>query len=296
MPAELYVVKPIKYKEKSPESPQPAAVAETAQDFQKVLEQAAQPSFLPQPLKPSSPEAKQQAQMVASLARLELMNLNTILLSAFTGGGPDLGAGPSLGLGSGLAGLLQLWQLLTPPGQAPEGGQNSVAGTAKTEAKPGPEKEKKPEEPQETGPAQEDLWGLKPPGGFVDGLIEKTAAVLGLDPDLIRAVVKTESNFNPKAVSHAGAMGLMQLMPGTARDLGVEDPFDPEENISGGARYLRMMLDRYAGDVDSALAAYNWGPGNLERNLGSGYMPMETRSYIRIVNQYYRQFKAGKGA
>jgi soluble lytic murein transglycosylase-like protein len=123
-------------------------------------------------------------------------------------------------------------------------------------------------------------------------VIERAAETAGLDPDLVRAVVKTESNFNAQAVSTAGAMGLMQLMPGTARDLGVKDPFDPVENVFGGAKYLGDMLKRYAGDLNKALAAYNWGPGNLDRNLasGSGFMPEETRNYISRVNHYYDQF------
>jgi len=105
---------------------------------------------------------------------------------------------------------------------------------------------------------------------------------------LIRAVIKAESNFNPRALSHAGAQGLMQLMPATARGLGVTDPFDPEQNVMGGTRFLKSLLDRYNGDVDSALAAYNWGPGNLDRKPDR--LPQETRNYLARVKQYYNSY------
>ncbi|MBF0282977.1 MAG: lytic transglycosylase domain-containing protein [Magnetococcales bacterium] len=113
-------------------------------------------------------------------------------------------------------------------------------------------------------------------------LIRRAARETGLEPALIAAVIQTESSFNPKAVSPVGAQGLMQLMPATAKELGVKDPFDPEQNILGGSRYLKKLLDRYHGDRSQALAAYNWGMGNVERRPDA--MPGETRRYVARVN------------
>jgi soluble lytic murein transglycosylase-like protein len=127
----------------------------------------------------------------------------------------------------------------------------------------------------------------------INAIIKRVGHALDLDPNLIRAVVKAESNYNPKAVSHAGAKGLMQLMPKTAKEMGVKDPFNPLENIWGGARYLKSMLERHGGNINKALAAYNWGPGNLDRHgYGNGQnLPSETRRYIDAVNRNYNRYK-----
>jgi hypothetical protein len=129
----------------------------------------------------------------------------------------------------------------------------------------------------------------QPQAACIEQLIDKAAQRYQVAPELIKAVIQAESSFNPKAVSPAGAQGLMQLMPATARELGVEDSFDPEQNIMGGTRYLRDLLRRYDGDLDSTLAAYNWGMGNLARS--DGWLPEETRTYQTRVKQFLAQYQ-----
>ncbi len=130
-----------------------------------------------------------------------------------------------------------------------------------------------------------------PRGTEFDSLIAQHAESNGLNPVLVRAVIETESAFNPRAVSSVGAMGLMQLMPGTARDLGVVDPFDPADNIRGGTKYLRALLDRFDNNVELALAAYNAGPGAVERY--DGVPPYrETRNYVAKIGNRIKDVKA----
>lgn len=121
-------------------------------------------------------------------------------------------------------------------------------------------------------------------------IVNQAAQKYDVDANLIRSVIKVESNNNPSATSPVGAMGLMQLMPETARELGVQNAYDPQENVMGGTRYLKMLLTRYDGKVDLALAAYNWGMGNVEKKPDR--MPEETISYIEKVNSYYKTTKA----
>jgi soluble lytic murein transglycosylase-like protein len=116
-----------------------------------------------------------------------------------------------------------------------------------------------------------------------EGLIKVHAEANGLSPDLVRAIIQVESAFNPFAVSSKGAMGLMQLMPPTAAEFGVQNPFDPGENIRAGAAYFRRLLDRYDQKVELALAAYNAGPTAVDR-YGQSIPPYrETRAYVRKI-------------
>jgi soluble lytic murein transglycosylase-like protein len=126
-------------------------------------------------------------------------------------------------------------------------------------------------------PAEDDLLTL----------IERHAADRGLDPRLVRAVVQVESGYNPAALSNKGAMGLMQLMPATARDLAVERPFEPEANLRGGTEYLRALIERFGGRMELALAAYNAGPSAVERY--GGVPPYaETLGYVHKVLSLWR--------
>lgn len=123
-----------------------------------------------------------------------------------------------------------------------------------------------------------------------DSLIRTASGRYNIDAHLVRAVIKTESDFNAAARSRKGAMGLMQLMPDTARLHNVFDAYNPEENVEGGVRHLRMLLDRYQGDVELSLAAYNAGSGAVEKYRGIPPF-VETREYVRRVLRFYDAYR-----
>ncbi len=130
-----------------------------------------------------------------------------------------------------------------------------------------------------------------PAPGELDGIVRREAARCGVDPALVRAVIANESGFNPGATSPCGAQGLMQLMPDTARGLGVSDAYDPAQNVAGGTRYLRGLLDRFGGDASLAVAAYNAGPGAV-RQYGGVPPYAETQNYVRNVMESYQRYAA----
>lgn len=120
------------------------------------------------------------------------------------------------------------------------------------------------------------------PGGQLDDLVQNSSKQEGVKPDLIRAVIDEESGGRPCAVSWKGAQGLMQLMPGTAEELGVKDPFDPRQNVEGGTKLLKQLLGKYNGDISLALAAYNAGEERVDRDGGVPSIP-ETKNYVNDI-------------
>jgi soluble lytic murein transglycosylase-like protein len=122
--------------------------------------------------------------------------------------------------------------------------------------------------------------------GAVDGLVDEVARRHSVDPNLVRAMIKVESNFNPRARSRKGAMGLMQLMPSTARELRVANPYDPAQNLDGGIRHIKSLLEQNGGDVALSLAAYNAGQGAVNRHGGVPRYK-ETQSYVKRITEMY---------
>jgi soluble lytic murein transglycosylase len=136
-------------------------------------------------------------------------------------------------------------------------------------------------------PPQQNKYAL----GHYDDVIYEAAKRHGIAFSLLKALIHVESDFNPKAVSKKGAMGLCQIMPDTVQLLNINDPFDPWENIMGGARYLQLMLDRFSGQLQLALAAYNAGPGTVEKyNYSIPPFP-ETQDYVQKILKYSQAYK-----
>jgi soluble lytic murein transglycosylase-like protein len=134
-----------------------------------------------------------------------------------------------------------------------------------------------------------------PPSSEISQLVEQTANRLQVDPQLVHAIIQVESEYDPKAVSPKGAMGLMQLIPETAQRFGVEDPFNPKQNIEGGVSYLRYLLDLFGGDLPRSLAAYNAGEGAVQR-YGGIPSYAETRNYVQKVTNLYQSGSLQYGA
>lgn len=166
-----------------------------------------------------------------------------------------------------------------PPGGAVHGNTalpNGPSGVAVPPASLGP----LPVSPSDVGVVPLTSTASEP--GDYGTLIEKYAAQNGLPPSLVKAVIQTESSGNPRCVSGAGAMGLMQLMPANVKEAGISDPFDPEQNIAAGTKQLAGLMSQYHGDLDLALAGYNAGPSNV-RKYGGVPPFTETRNYIQRV-------------
>lgn len=169
---------------------------------------------------------------------------------------------------------------LDPTSTAPEGGLSGAIGKETAEGY-------RPLNP--CGPGMQRIPDHEAPENL-KGMIRAAALDAGVEPVLFESLVSAESNFNPNAKSGAGAMGLAQLMPGTARALGVSDPFDPEQNLRAGAKYLAQMLSKFGGNPELALAAYNAGPGAVERH--GGIPPFrETKNYVAKVMARYQLVK-----
>jgi soluble lytic murein transglycosylase-like protein len=140
------------------------------------------------------------------------------------------------------------------------------------------------------GAANSETAAAPVPPAQIDALVQQNASTWQVDPALLKAVIANESGFNANATSKTGAQGLMQLMPDTAASLGVRDAYDPVQNVAGGTRYLRGLLDRFGGDPRLAVAAYNAGPGAVEKY---GDIPpySETRNYVQNVLASYEKYR-----
>ncbi|HET6490471.1 MAG TPA: lytic transglycosylase domain-containing protein [Syntrophales bacterium] len=176
------------------------------------------------------------------------------------------------------------WQMAGPGMPLPSAEQGKAAETVKTAA------EKPAQQAAEEIPSVVRVRRASERARQYEPVIQEASKTYGVDPELIRAVIRAESNFKNESTSPKGAMGLMQIMPETAKDLGIRDGYDPRENIMGGTRYLKGLLERYRGDVPTALAAYNWGMGNVERRPDK--LPRETRVYINRIQQFMDEQKA----
>jgi hypothetical protein len=205
-----------------------------------------------------------------------------------------LGSGASLDHEATYPGLMGRLTLPLPDSSNKQHVNQNIDVSAPRDPPPAPHDQQpalhvQPPAPRGQPPVPRDPPSEPRGGGQIDDAIRAAAKTHGVDPALVRSVIKAESGFNPNSTSPKGAMGLMQLMPETARELGVQNGYDPVENVQAGTRYLKMLLNRYDGDVSLALAAYNWGMGNIERRPAQ--MPVETRRYVEQVTRRYAALK-----
>ncbi|CAG0969634.1 Membrane-bound lytic murein transglycosylase C [Geobacteraceae bacterium] len=248
--------------------------------------------------RPATPESKPQADRAALREAVSGLVFDELLAA---------GAAPRAGTRASLAAAAELMRLdmmrsAFSLGDAEGGESPPVMGRAvelmlKSFAENGREPAAAPTPPDASetpAPAPAGAAAVSHPieekksGNWLDDVVSRASRRYGVEVGLIKAVIKAESNFNPNAVSRVGAQGLMQLMPATARGLGVTDSFDPEQNVMAGTKFLKDLLARYNGNVDKALAAYNWGPGNVDRK--PHLLPRETREYLVKVKEFYNQF------
>ena len=231
-----------------------------------------------------NPLAGQPASLVYRPGNLPQADFNGLMQSALKGGQASLIAK--------LANIIMLEAAsrLASPASGPSRVTLPMPSPPPQETQPPTPRAQPAPQPKALLPAPEPQTNSSVDRQYIDDLIRQTARRHGVDPSLVRAVVTAESDYDNWCVSPAGAQGLMQLMPETAADLGVKDSFDPAQNIEGGTRYLAQMLERFQGDQDKALAAYNWGPGNVERG---GRLPRETRDYLVKIDRFQRLYAQG---
>lgn len=184
----------------------------------------------------------------------------------------------------------QRWKPVPPPTPSAVRAARWAAADVRRYLAQAPQAEQPAADPAASPDNREIIGSRAVSSADLDRIIEEAAQRHGVDANLVRAVVKVESGGNPRAVSRKGAMGLMQLMPGTARQLNVSNPFDPQQNVDAGVRHLRGLLDNYGGDVTLSVAAYNAGAGAVDRN--GGVPPYrETRDYVKKIQRLYGQDK-----
>ncbi len=245
---------------------------------------ASKPGMRPAGSTPGSARTPQNQNAFAqalSLAQSQNQAMRGATLTPGLGSVPGLPLGQQPGMPFDLQALAQQASPL-PTGALPTGSPLTAAATAAAAAAP------------QIAAATTKPAGIQVPGGF-GPLIQEAAQKYGVDPALIAAVMETESRFKPDAVSQAGAKGLMQLMPATARGLGVKDPMDPRQAILGGAKLLGVLSEKYKGDVKLTLAAYNAGSGAVDKH--GGIPPYaETQKYVPLVLTAFEKFKAQFGA